>query len=181
LFFSKKQVIFETLKIFNPFLLMASENIVAIQISPEDLKRAQATIAELDAILKPYLVALKPEERSKIPKMGDKTMPFVEKVTEYCQANPEFVPAYMSVKDLDIDFKAASDLTTLFRSVEQLASGLNDTIMLSGSEAYSNALTYYNSVKEASKKNVPNAKTIFEDLKKRFEKAKYKKGSKSDE
>jgi hypothetical protein len=158
---------------------MANDNIVSIQISPEDLKQAQDLLGRLDSILKPYLVALKPEDRAKLPKMGDKTLPFVEKVTEYCQANPEFVPVYMNVENLNVDFRAVNDLTTLFRSAEQLANGLNDTIMLSGSEAYTNALTYYNSVKEASKKNVPNAKTIFEDLKKRFEKAKYKKGTKS--
>ena len=158
---------------------MANDNIVSVQISPEDLKKAQEILAGLDAILKPYLVALKPEERAKLPKMGDKTLPFVEKVTEYCEANPEFVPVYMNVENLKIDFQAVNDLTILFRSVEQLANGLNDTIMLSGSEAYTNALTYYNSVKEAGKKNVPNAKTVFEDLKKRFEKAKYKKGAKS--
>ena len=160
---------------------MANENVVSIQISPEDLKQAQELAAKLDAILKPYLIALKPDERAKLPKMGDKTMPFVEKVTEYCVANPEFVPIYMNVKNLNNDLQAANDLTTVYRSIGQLASSLNDTIMLAGSEAYSNALTYYNSVKEANKKNVPNAKTIFEDLKKRFEKAKNKKASETEE
>jgi len=154
---------------------MANENVVSIQISPEDLKRTLSAIAEIEAILKPYLIALKPDERRKLPKMGDKSIPFVEKVTEYAASNPEFVPAYMNVNDLNVDYKAVNDLTLLMRPIDQLFNGLNDTTLLSGSEAYANALTYYNSVKEASKKNVPNAKTIFDDLKKRFEKIKAKK------
>jgi len=40
--------------------------------------------------------------------------------------------------------------------------------MLAGSEAYVAALSFYNSVKQAAKLNVPEAKTIYEDLKKRF-------------
>ena len=154
---------------------MANENVVTIQISAEDLKRTLAAIGEIEAVLKPYLIALKPEERAKIPKMGDKSIPFVEKITEYCQSNPQFVPSYMNVGDLNIDFQAVSDLNLLLRPISQLANGLSDTILLSGSEAYSNSLTYYNSVKEAAKKNVPNAKTVFEDLKKRFERIKAKK------
>lgn len=41
--------------------------------------------------------------------------------------------------------------------------------MLAGSEAYAAALSYYNSVKMASKLNVNGAKAIYEDLRKRFE------------
>lgn len=42
--------------------------------------------------------------------------------------------------------------------------------MVAGSEAYSAALTYYNTVKQANNMNIPGAKVIYEDLKKRFEK-----------
>ena len=154
---------------------MANENVVSIQISPEDLKRVAAAFAEIDAVLKPYIIALKPEERKTMLKMGDKSVPFVEKVIEYIVSNPEFVPVYMDTKALNIDFQAVSDLNTMMRPAERIYTGLNDTILLSGSEAYNNALTYYNSVKEAAKKNVPNAKTIYDDLSKRFDRIKAKK------
>jgi len=50
-----------------------------------------------------------------------------------------------------------------------MCSGLNDTIMLSGSEAYVAALAFYKSVKVAASMNVAGAQPIYEDLKKRFE------------
>ena len=154
---------------------MASENNVNVQISQEDLKAALEAVSVLDNIMKKYLIALSPIERKKKAKMGEKSVNFVEKVTEYAISNPELVPPYMKVEDLIIDFKAVSDLTSIFRPTEQLSSGLNDTMLLCGSEAYTNALIFYNYIKQAAKDNVPNAKTIYEDLKKRFEKLAKKK------
>lgn len=53
-----------------------------------------------------------------------------------------------------------------------ICENVNDTEMISGSEAYVAALTYYNSVKAAAKRNVPSSKAISDDLKKRFERSK---------
>ncbi|GAB4338781.1 MAG: hypothetical protein OHK0038_17620 [Flammeovirgaceae bacterium] len=148
---------------------MAKENTVSIQINPQDLNKVISLLGEVQTILKPYLIALTPEERKELPKMSDKTTPFVEKALEYAKSNPEFAPAYLNINELSIDVKAVNDLTSIVRPVEMLNENLNDTILLSGSEAYSAALTFYNSVKQAAKMNVPNAKSIYEDLKKRFE------------
>jgi hypothetical protein len=148
---------------------MAKENTVSIQIKPEDLNKVIGLLGEVQTILKPYLIALTPEDRKELPKMSDKTTPFVEKALEYAKSNPEFAPAYLNINELSIDVKAVSDLTSVARPVEMLNDNLNDTILLSGSEAYTAALTFYNSIKQAAKMNVPNAKPIYEDLKKRFE------------
>ena len=153
---------------------MANDNVVSIVIPVDELNKALQALNTAKSILEKYLVALTPEQRNMLPKMGDKTAPFVEKITEYVKSSPEFAPTFMNVTNLEIDFKAVNDLTALYRICEQLSSNLNDSILISGSEAYSNALMYYNSVKQASKNNIPNAKTIFEDLKKRFEKIKSK-------
>ncbi|MDX2303983.1 MAG: hypothetical protein NW226_14345 [Microscillaceae bacterium] len=153
---------------------MANENLVSVQITSEDLKKVTEALKIVEDTLKPYLIALTPEERKKKLKMGDKTIPFVEKVSEYVKSNPEFVPAFMNVQQLEIDFKAVSELTLVLRPSEQVTNGLKDTILQSGGEAYSQALMYYNSVKQAAKNNILSAKTIFEDLKKRFEKIKSK-------
>jgi hypothetical protein len=76
----------------------------------------------------------------------------------------------MQTQELMIDVKAYSDLILVYREVDQLCTQLDDTVMMSGSEAYTAALAYYNSVKQAAKMNVPNAKSIYKDLKQRFEK-----------
>ncbi|MFN0047952.1 MAG: hypothetical protein ACKVOU_02375 [Cytophagales bacterium] len=148
---------------------MSNENVVSIKIAPADLQNIIAKLKEVETILKPYLIALTPEERKTIPKMNDKTQPFVEKTLDYAQSNPEFAPSYMNVPELQIDLKAVYDLTSISQILEPLSNNVNDTEMLSGSEAYLAALTYYNTVKHAAKMNVPSAKAIYEDLSKRFE------------
>jgi len=102
--------------------------------------------------------------------MSDKTLSFVEKIKEYCQSAPQFVPVFMDVEALAGDFKVTQQLTGMFRIVKAMHDNLEDTIMQAGSEACLNALNYYNLVKPAAKSNVPGAKSICDDLSKRIEK-----------
>lgn len=158
---------------------MANENQISIEIPEEEIKLLNEHFKAITLIFKKYTIALSPEERRKKAKMGDKTIGFVEKVMEYAVSNPEFIPSYMKVDELNIDFKAADVLTNMFRIISQLSNELNDTILLCGSEAYTAALMYYAAVRQASKDNATGAKTIYEDLKKRFEKIKPVKSPKS--
>ncbi len=54
---------------------MAAENIVSIEIPAADITAVQDAIQIIEDKLKPYLVALNPEERQELPKMSDKTAP----------------------------------------------------------------------------------------------------------
>lgn len=147
---------------------MAQENRVSIKLQPADLKKVTDAIKAAMDTLKPYLVALTPLERQQLPKMGDGNIPFVQKSLEHAQANPSFVPAYLDVAELKTDLDAVEALLQVFRPLEQLYQNLDDTMTLSGSEAYVAALAFYNSVKVAAKMKVPGAKAIAEDLSSRF-------------
>lgn len=144
-------------------------NLVSVKISEEDMTAAIGKLNELLGFLSTYMVALTPEERRILPKMSDGNAPFVDKALHYASTNPELVPAYINVDEMEIDTKAVNDLSQLYRLAEKLCSGLNDTIMLSGSEAYVSALAFYKSVKVAAGMNVQGAKPIYDDLKRRFE------------
>ncbi len=144
------------------------ENQISIQIPAEVLAEAAQKLDEVNALLNPFLVALTPEERKRLPKMGEDNLMFVEKSTEYIKSHPALVPAFVDTAELDIDLKAVYDITTLARIAERLCMSLNDTMMLAGSEAYTAALSFYNSVKVAAKRNVKGAEPVHNDLKKRF-------------
>jgi hypothetical protein len=138
------------------------------QIPADRLAEATALLVQFQNLLKPYLVAVSAEERKQMLKMGDKSVNFVEKVADYVETNPEFVPSYMKADIFEGHRRTSEDLTILLRPIEQLLQSLSDTQMIAGSEAYSAALIYYNAVKQAVKNNIPNAETIYEDLSKRF-------------
>ena len=144
-------------------------NLVSVKIPQKDQAAIIEKLNELEVLLKPYLVALTAEERKVMPKMSDGNAPFVDKALQHAQANPSLAPAFLNVGELEVDVKAVNDLSQIFRKADKLCSGLSDTIMLSGSEAYVAALAFYNSVKVASQMNIQGAKPVYDDLKKRFE------------
>lgn len=138
---------------------------------PDDVyAQAMEKIKSAATDLKPYLLALTADERKKLPKMSDGTEPFVDKSMDYTTTNPEFKPAYVSAEKFSVDMDTREKTRKLMNPLDQLLSDLNDTCTQSGSEAYSAALGYYNSVKQAAKMSVPGSKPIYDDLKKRFEK-----------
>ena len=147
---------------------MPQENLVSIEISQEDKQAITDSIQMLKDKLLPYLKSLTIDDRRKLPKMSDGTIPFVQKSLEYAEVNQQFAPAYVDIPEMKKDVEAVSELTQYFRAVEELHEHLDDTIMLAGSEAYVAALAFYNSVKFASKMNQPGAEPIYDDLKQRF-------------
>ncbi|GHU23967.1 hypothetical protein FACS1894172_16400 [Spirochaetia bacterium] len=141
----------------------------------EVLTEVQTKIDEASTLLKPYLIALTPKERQKLPKMGSKTLSFVEKALDFSKQNQIFNPSYLDIDAFSIDFNDAHELWALVNSVEQLYANLDDTEMVAGSEAFQAALLFYNSVKLAAAQDVPGAKTIYDELKNRFPRGKHKK------
>ncbi len=51
------------------------ENKINQEVPEEVITEVKAKIAEIKASLKPYLIALSPQERKNLPKMGDGTEP----------------------------------------------------------------------------------------------------------
>ena len=71
---------------------MPEDNRIAIQIPEADVTEINAAIETLKTKLQPYLIALTPEDRKMLPKMSDKTIPFVDKALDYAQNSPQFAP-----------------------------------------------------------------------------------------
>lgn len=147
---------------------MPTDNLISVTFTAEEKAEIAAAVNTLKTRLQPKLLSLTASERQELAKMSDKTVSFVEKSLYYTKTNPEFAPPYLTVAELEVDVEGVKLLREFENPLEQVLSGLNDSIMLAGSEAYSASLTYYNSVKQAAKQNVPNAKVIYEDLRTRF-------------
>jgi hypothetical protein len=152
------------------------DNKHAQAIPQEVLTQAQAKINEAAALLAPYFVALTPAERHELPKMGEKTISFVEKAYDFAKQNPNLVPLYLDMAAFGVDFGDAHGLWTLVNSVRQLEENAGDTEMTAGSEAYQAALMFYKSVKMAAAQDIPGAKAVYEELRTRFPGGKRKSG-----
>jgi hypothetical protein len=116
------------------------------------------------------LKTLSPEDRQELPKMGNKTVVFVQKALDHCKQNPELVPPFLNVDELAVDVKAVESIRSLYQPLLQITEALADTMTLSGSEAYSGALIFYSSIKSAKKSKIAKAEVIYDDLSARFPK-----------
>jgi hypothetical protein len=142
-------------------------NRISLNLSDEDRLAIEAAIQVLRDKLQPHLIALVPEDRSSLPKMGDKTVAFVRKAAHYARADAAR-PAYLDVEEMERDLGAVDILSTLHRPLAQIVANLDDSVMAAGAEAYSAALAYYHSIKGAARARVPGAQAIADDLSQRF-------------
>ena len=144
------------------------KNLHATAIPAQTLEQAHALLKQAAELISPYIAALTPAERQELPKMGEKTLAFVEKAHQYAQQNPVIRPPYLDMDAFDIDFADAHDLWPLQLLARQFDEAIADTVMLAGSEAYQAALLFYSAAKTAAAQNIPGAKALHEDLRTRF-------------
>jgi hypothetical protein len=73
---------------------MDNKHIQSIQ--PKIPVPAQQRIDEANALLAPYFLPLTSRERLELPKMGDKSLSFVEKAHDYVRHYLAFVPSCLN-------------------------------------------------------------------------------------
>ncbi len=159
---------------------MDNENRISLKIPEADIVAITNAIKVLQDKLMPHMVILTTEERGSLTKMGDKNTTFVNKCTEFMQQNPSLMPQYVNLEEMKIDLDAVGTLYSFYIPISQLVSAIDDSMMLSGSEAYIAALAFYHNVKGAARANVPGAKNIIDELKKQFTKKSKKKDDNSE-
>ena len=89
------------------------------------------------------------------------------------------MPAFLDLTAMAVDAKAVQQLRNLSQLLTPISDALNDSVTLSGSEAYQGALVFYANVKAAAKVHVPKAQTVYDDLSSRFPGAPVKKTAKA--
>lgn len=127
-----------------------------------------ARIALADAV-QPFEIQVDKEEVKALAKLGDGRIPFVEKVSQYAVTDSQFLPPFADVPEFTKDFQTFKDLREMVRPLQQIIDNLENSKMVSGSESYQFALTYYKNVQHNAKMGVPGAQTIYEDLRRLFE------------
>lgn len=149
---------------------MSTQNQLSILIPTVVIDEVMLKLQECKTSLAPYLQGLTTEERKSLFKMGNKTVANVQKTKSYVDTNPEFVPGYMDKTEFLKDEAVVSLLSPISNLALQLATDVDDTVMLAGSEALQAAMLYYGQVKEANSRGIPTARPIYEDLSQRFSK-----------
>lgn len=152
-----------------------TNNRISVTATPAQLTGVKTALQTLNANL-PFLIGLKTEERSSLLGIDVSNKAFVEDAINAAVNNPDILPKYVVVKDIQNDVSLFEQLDELVPLFKQFLEKLMDTQLLAGSEAYMSALMLYRLYISAAEAGIPGADAIVSQLKPRFA-AQGKKGS----
>lgn len=147
---------------------MASDNRISVEITAEQKTAIVDAVAALKTALTGVTINLTKDERQSLPKIGDKTLAFDEKCKAYMASRPELVPGFIDAAELAKDRKLIDDLLPCLREVAPICEALEDTVSLAYTDVFVADLAFHANVKQAAKRGVAGADTIYDDLKQRF-------------
>lgn len=145
------------------------KDVINAELSTEDENLVIQQVGEIQTKF-PFLIGLTSDERMKLPKMGRKTLDFVEKALIHGKEHADKMPPYVDTAGMERDMVLFKQIRRLLSNVAPFVSKLMDTEMRLGAEAYAMGRVIYNTVKGAAKAGVPGMQTIANDLAKQYRK-----------
>ena len=103
-------------------------------------------------------------QRRRLLGSGVRRLGFIVKTFEVASDNPEFAPPFLDMENLSALIDEINETRNITISLEQLLRIYTDILLLAGDEAFTLALMYYNTVREASRRGVPGAQAVFRAL-----------------
>lgn len=104
---------------------------------------------------------LSKEEKDSLIHMDEEKEPFIMKVLEEAENNPDLVPPGFDLNELRRDVSLIKATQAILEPLKKLVQKLEDSALMAGSEAYVPSLFLYNVMKNATKFPRKNSKTAF--------------------
>jgi hypothetical protein len=153
--------------------LAAEPKAAATAVFPDSTMRAIINfINQAKGYFADYDTPLTPTDRRRLLGTGFKYTGFIDAAYEGAVANPNLLPSYMPAAKFKDDVDDYTRKHNLYIILDQFTREVWDSMLASGDNAYRDALDYYNSVKEATRRHVPGAETEYNRLKSFFKKSK---------
>ncbi len=146
---------------------MPNDNRISAEVTVANKTAILTKITEINALL-PFLVNLTKEERITLPKLGSSSLAFDEQCASYMATAPNLIPPFVTAAEVTKDRNLRVVLADVLRETRKLCEKLDDSLMLVGSEIWLADLSFYQTARQAAKRDVPGADTIYDDLKERF-------------
>ena len=147
---------------------MASDNRISLEITAAQKAAIVSAVGALKTALEGITINLTVDEKQSLPRISDGTLAFDEKCAAYMASRADLVPSFLDAAEMAKDRKLVADLLPCLREIAPICEGLEDTIMLANSDNYVGDLAFYQNVRQAAKRGVSGADTIYNDLKTRF-------------
>jgi hypothetical protein len=122
--------------------------------------------------LEDYAAHLRALDRKRLNGVGIKKLGFIERSYELALENGEYLPHYLTIDRFGEDIEYFLAFRSLVDITDQIREKLWNITIQSADIAYTDALEFYASVREAAKRRVDSAETLHNDLSTFFKKSK---------
>jgi hypothetical protein len=140
---------------------MALDNLISVELTPEDLAGIDAVLASIESVIKAKAVNLTPKQRRTYGQVAYEMEEWVNKVSTYMEQNPQLVPSYINMTEYAADLKAHKALNPRIERMIPIFQSMEDTNRLLGADLYTNSLAYYRNLREAAKVNAVGAMLLY--------------------
>ena len=146
---------------------MPDDNRISAEITAANKTAILTKLTEIKALM-PFLLNLTKDERIQLPKLGGASLLFDEQCASYMASAPNLVPPYVDPAEVTKDRALRLTVADVLREVKKLCEMLDDTLMVIGSEIWMADLSFYQTVRQAARRNVSGADTVYDELRERF-------------
>ncbi len=141
---------------------MSTQNVISATLSEAAKNDILTKITEIRSQLS-FLITLETSQIKALFKAGNGYSPFINKANAAAQTHPDILPKVFSTEEFEKDCSLIEALTPIQNQINELAKGLQDTLMAAHSDALVEALEVYAAVKQ-HKDKVPGLATTFDEL-----------------
>lgn len=145
---------------------MATQNLVSATIAAELKNSIITKLTDLKADLN-FVISLLPQEKRELIKVGNNTIPFIDKAYQAAQVHPEILPTVFDKAEFAKDYLLAKDLLPIANMLNELNTSVDDTLCAANSDTMVAALEVYAAVQQ-NKDKVPGLDVVSSELKEFF-------------
>lgn len=109
------------------------------------------------------MLALQSKDVKGLFKAGNGYQPFIEKAYSAVTQHPEILPSVFNVEEFIRDYNLSNELAPIVDQINELAEGLQKTLVAVKSDALTAALDVYAAVKQNQDK-VPGLKVVSDEM-----------------
>lgn len=148
--------------------MMTNSYVIIKAPTAEEVEPVINSVKTLSTVAADVLFSLTAKDRQRLNKAAEKTESFVNKGLFYILNNPDYCPTDLNQGLMKVDAETIAVLMPLQKMLAEMLGKVTDTITIAKSEQLRGVRKYYKSISQAAKENDPGAKTIYDDMCKRY-------------
>ena len=136
----------------------------AMTLTEAKLNQALDTVSQLRGRLESMVngYELSSAERQRLNGAGARRYGITDKISDLMFVNPDLIPQYVDeehLKEVIRFFEISRDIDAIIKQCQRMN---GDIMMTLGDEAFRTALMFYGAVRDASRRNIPGARELFD-------------------